>query len=282
MEWITRLNDAMHYIEKHLADNVDYNEAARCACCSVFHFQRMFSYMAGMPLSEYIRRRRMTLAALDLAGSEIKIIDLALKYGYHSPTAFSRAFQSVHGIAPSDVRGSAAVLTAFPPLRFHITITGGREMNYRIEKKEAFHIVGARRSLLKNIEENFQIVPPMWQELGQSGTLERMIGMMDSDFQAVLGISSCHGEEWNYYIGVPTTQKAFSGTEEYTVPAGTWAVFPGRGEMPGAIQELEKRAVTEWLPSSGYEYDNRPDVEVYFDANPQDASFEIWIPVVKK
>ncbi len=101
MEWIEGLNKSMNYIEEHLTEEIDYEQAAKLACCSTYHFQRMFAYMANLPLSEYIRRRRMSLAAVDLQNGDNKIIDVALKYGYNSPTAFNRAFQNIHGIAPS-------------------------------------------------------------------------------------------------------------------------------------------------------------------------------------
>lgn len=155
MEWIERLNEAINYIEEHLADEIDYEELAKIAGCSTYHFQRMFAYMANISLSEYIRRRRMSLAAVDLQGGDAKIIDVALKYGYSSPTAFNRAFQTIHGIAPSLVRSEGVSVKSFPPMTFKITVKGVEEMNYRIEKKEAFRIVGVSQPLHKEIEKNF-------------------------------------------------------------------------------------------------------------------------------
>ena len=152
MEWIERLNEAINYIEEHLADEIDYEELAKIAGCSTYHFQRMFAYMANVSLSEYIRRRKMSLAAVDLQGGDAKIIDVALKYGYSSPTAFNRAFQTIHGIAPSLVRSQGVSVKSFPPMTFKITVKGVEEMNYRIEKKEAFRIVGVSRPLYKDIE----------------------------------------------------------------------------------------------------------------------------------
>ena len=137
MDWIERLNDAVKYIEENLSSDIDYSLAAQRACCSLYHFQRMFSYISGIPLSEYVRRRKMSLAAADIIGGE-KIIDVAVKYGYSSPTAFNRAFKSVHGVAPSDARSCGTVLKSYPPLVFKITVKGVYEMNYRIEKKDAF------------------------------------------------------------------------------------------------------------------------------------------------
>ncbi len=281
MEWIDRLNDTINYIEEHLTDEIDYEQLGRIACCSSYHFQRMFAYMAGIPLSEYIRRRRMSLAAVDLQGRDMKILDVAGKYGYSSPTSFNRAFQSVHGVAPSAVKNEGISVKSFPPITFKITIKGAEEMNYRIETKEAFRIVGVSVPLYKEIEKNFAIIPPKWQEISQNGTLQRLIGMMDTPPMGVLGVSTCNDtEQWRYYIAVSTSQ-AQGDLEEYTVPAATWAIFPGQGTNQ-SIQELEQRIVTEWLPTSGYEYGNAPDVEVYLNPDPKNAQYEVWIPVVKK
>lgn len=280
MEWIDRLNDTINYIEEHLTDEIDYEQLGRIACCSSYHFQRMFAYMAGIPLSEYIRRRRMSLAAVDLQGRDMKILDVAGKYGYSSPTSFNRAFQSVHGVAPSAVKNEGISVKSFPPITFKITIKGAEEMNYRIETKEAFRIVGVSVPLYKEIEKNFAIIPPKWQEISQNGTLQRLIGMMDTPPMGVLGVSTCNDtEQWRYYIAVSTSQ-ALGDLEEYTVPAATWAIFPGQGTNQ-SIQELEQRIVTEWLPTSGYEYDNAPDIEVYLDQDPENMQYEVWIPVRK-
>lgn len=142
MEWLGRLNAAIAYLEENLEDEIELARMAQIACCSPFHFQRMFSYLAEVPLSEYIRRRKMTRAAADLQKGSARIIDIALKYGYDSPTAFNRAFQSVHGLAPSEARKPGAILKAYLPISFKITIKGEAEMNYRIEKRDAFRIIG--------------------------------------------------------------------------------------------------------------------------------------------
>lgn len=281
MEWIERLNEAIDYIEKHLTGGIDYEQLGRIACCSSYHFQRMFAYMAGVPLSEYIRRRKMSLAAVDLQGKEMKIIDVAGKYGYNSPTAFNRAFQSVHGIAPSAVKSGGVSVKSFPPITFKITVKGVEEMNYRIETKEAFRIVGVSVPLYKEIEKNFMVIPTKWQEVSENGTLQKLVGMMDAEPMGVLGVSVCNEtQEWRYFIAVATSQTQ-EGLEEYIVPAATWAIFPGQGTNE-SIQELERRIVTEWLPTSGYEYGNAADVEVYINPDPQNARYEVWIPVVKK
>ncbi len=281
MEWIERLNDAVGYIEEHLTEEIDYERLGKIACCSSYHFQRMFTYMAGVPLSEYIRRRRMSLAAVDLQSTGIKIIDVAGKYGYNSPTAFNRAFQSVHGIAPSAVKNEGVSVKSFPPVSFKIIVKGVEEMNYRIETKDAFRIVGVSVPLEKDIEKNFAVIPRKWQETAVNGTLQKLTGLMDTQPMGVLGVSTCNDTEpWRYYIAVSSSQTD-RDLEEYTVPAATWAVFPGAGTNQ-SIQELERRIVTEWLPTSGYEYGSAPDVEVYLNPDPQNAQYEVWIPVVRK
>lgn len=281
MEWIGRWNDAVRYIEEHLTEELDYGELGRIACCSPFHFQRMFTYMAGMPLSEYVRRRKMSLAAVELQGGDAKIIDVAMKYGYSSPTAFNRAFQSVHGVAPSAMKNEGIAVKSYPPLVFHISVKGGTEMNYRIETRDAFRIVGVSAPLNQNIEENFAVVPQMWGAAAANGTIPKLAALMDGEPDGLLGVSACgSNSQWKYFIAVASSAET-EEFEAYTVPASTWAVFPGEGTNR-SIQELEQRIVTEWLPTSGYEYADAPDIEVYLNPDPENAKFEVWIPVVKK
>ena len=278
MEWITRLNGAINYIEEHLTDKVEYDELAKIACCSTYHLQRMFAYMADVPLSEYIRRRRMSRAAVDLQNN--KIVDVALKYGYESPTAFNRAFQSVHGIAPSLIKSDGIQIRAFPPISFTITIKGAEKMEYRIEQKNSFRIVGISEQLEKEIEKNFEIVPKMWEKASVDGTIPKLVSMMDSQPIGMLGVC-CSSENWKYFIAVSSSQSIDDTIEEYQVPASIWAIFSGSGTAQ-SIQELQKRVLTEWLPTSGYEYGNAPDIEVYINPDPQNSQYEVWVPVIKK
>ena len=282
MNWTERLNEAVAYIESHLTEDPDPEQLGRIAGCSAYHFQRMFLYLTDMTLTEYIRRRKMTLAAADLQGGEEKIIDVALKYGYTSPTAFNRAFQSVHGVAPSALCRDGVTVRSMSPLVFKISITGVEEMNYRIETKEAFRVVGVSCPLEKEVEKNFENIPRKWQEAASDGTLQKLCTLMDGSPKGILGISTCGNieEPWVYYIAVAGSAVDDS-LEEYIVPAATWAIFPGEGSGR-AIQDLEVRIVKEWLPSSGYEYASGPDIEVYLDDDPEHMHFEVWIPVVKK
>ena len=282
MEWLNQMNAALAYLEAHLEDDLDYNRMAQLASCSPYHFQRIFSYLAGMPLSEYLRRRRMSKAAFDLQQGQ-KVLDVALRYGYESPTAFNRAFQSIHGISPSAARKEGTTLRAYPPISFKIVIRGEVEMDYRIVKKDSFTVLGVGMPLSKSMEENFMQVPQFWGTIAADGTLERLLPYMSGEPMGVLGVSTCpEDDDWEYYVAIASEVPAPEGLRQWQIPACTWAVFAGHGPMPNAIQELQKRIITEWLPSSGYQYANAPDLEVYLDANPADATFEIWLPIEKQ
>ncbi|MCI9199449.1 MAG: AraC family transcriptional regulator [Lachnospiraceae bacterium] len=281
MEWIERLNKTISYMEGHLTEEISYDELARMACCSTYHFQRMFAYIAGIPLSEYIRRRRMSLAAVDLQSGEGKIIDIGMKYGYSSPTAFNRAFQSVHGIAPSIAQKGGTLIKSYPPISFKIAVKGGEELNYRTEEKASFRIIGVSQPLDKEIENNFMVVPQMWQKAATDGTLNKIIPLMNQQPMGVLGVSVCNDkEEWKYFIAVSSSSEIDNSLEEYVVPGCTWAIFSGTGTNR-SIQELEQRVVTEWLPTSGYEFADAPDVEVYLNPDPDNGQYEVWLPIRK-
>lgn len=284
MEWIINLNKAINYIEENLTHEIDLNKLAQIAGCSTFHFQRMFSYMAEIPLSEYIRRRKMTMAAFDLQNGD-KVIDVAIKYGYESPTAFNRAFQNVHGVAPSFAKSNGVSLKSFPPISFKITIKGEAEMKYKIEKKEAFRIVGVSENYHVNIEENFMKIPEFWQKTAMEGSIPKILSFMNTPPFGLLGVSACMGgETFDYFIAVASNNETPEGMKEYTVPEHTWAIFECVGALPHALQNLQKRIITEWLPTSGYEYANAPDIEVYSNGNQQadDYKCEVWLPIIKK
>ena len=278
MDWISQLNDAMSYVEENLTEEITLEGAARRAACSAYHFQRMFPCMTGISFSEYVRRRRMTAAAMDLAEGA-KVMDTAVRYGYDSPTAFNRAFQSVHGLPPSAARVRGAALRSFPRITFTLSIKGEEAMEYRIEEREAFRVVGFSMKGPMSLENCFERVPEFWGQT--AGEIPRLAALMDgSGPMGILGVSACDGGSFSgYYIAAATRAPAPADMAEYSVPAGTWAVFPCRGPMPRAMQDLQRRIVSEWLPSSGYEYAEAPDIEVYSADNLHN---EVWLPIVPK
>lgn len=285
MDWLEDMNSAINYIEDNLDKEIDYNKAAKIACCSVIHFQRMFSYLAGMGLSEYIRQRRMTLAAFDLLNSQSKVIDIALKYGYNSPTAFTRAFIGVHNIPPSLVRVHGTQLKSFPRIRFQVTVIGGKEMKYTIEEKQAMRFIGIKETVSTIGGKNFIRIPQMWQEVCTDGTFEEIFDLSNREPQGVVGICANFGEaEFDYFIASASDLPVPQGMDELKIPAGLWVVFECIGPAPDSIQNVFKKVYSEWFPSSGYDHAGTAEIEWYSegDSKAEDYRSEVWIPLMKK
>lgn len=283
MEWLDHFNKSIAYVEENLAGAINLDKAAQLAQCSSYHYQRMFSYIAGVTLGEYIRRRRMSLAGVDLQRGE-KVIDVAAKYEYDSPTSFNRVFKGVHGITPKEAKQAGAKLTSYPMLTFKLTVRGVHAMEYQLIDKEAFHVTGLGLKIEQNMEVAQKRIPEFWNEVAASGELQKLLPIMDQSNPGVLGVSLMTSEiqdTWEYVIGVVSEEKA-EGFEQYEIPAAKWAIFSGTGPMPGAIQELQTQVFQEWLPTSGFEYDELPDIELYLDANPENAQFQVWLPVRAK
>lgn len=222
MEWQGRLNEAMDYVEENLSGRIDPERAAQLAACSGYHFQRMFAYLTGVTFSEYVRRRRMSAAALELLSGDARVIDLAARYGYESPTAFNRAFQAVHGVPPSAARTKGVSLSSFPRMTFTLTLKGAEKMDYRIENKGPIRVVGAALKGTMDFDESQKRIPLFWNEMGQAGLIPRLCALMDgSEPAGVLGVSLCGDGVCNgYYIAVATGRDVPEGMEAYDIPAG--------------------------------------------------------------
>ncbi|MFB5661128.1 GyrI-like domain-containing protein [Alteribacillus sp. HJP-4] len=290
MDSLKEMNEALVYIEENLEDDINFKEVARRARCSEYHFKRMFSFLAGVPLSEYIRRRRLTLAAFDLKDYSMKVIDAALKYGYQSPDAFTRAFQQMHGLTPTQARSDSTTLKAYPPMTFQLSIQGGEEMNYRIVSKDAFKIVGRKKRVTLLYHGVNPEIENMWRNLSkkeqdqikQLSNIEPA-GMINASTNFSEGREDNHGE-LDHYIGAATTMAAPEVFDQLEVPAMTWAVFEAIGPFPAALQEIWGRIYSEWFPSSGYEHVDGPEIlwNAHSDYEAPDFESEIWIPVSKK
>jgi len=285
MEWLKQISNAISYIEDNLTGDISYDEAAKIACCSTYYFQRMFSYVANISLSDYIRQRKMTQAAFELQSSNSKVIDIALKYGYASPTSFNRAFQNIHGISPANARAQGSVLNAYPPLNFTVTITGGNAMPYLIEVKEAMRIVGIRIPITEDMEENQKIVPDFWNKTFEANQFPAICKLSTANPKGILGITAYQApNEIYYYIAAASDKPVPAGMYEYEIPAATWVVFECNGHFKESVQTIFKRFLTEWLPFSGYDYAMLPDIEVYpIKDNPmKQGHSEVWIAVKKE
>lgn len=283
MDWLDQFNASIVYVEDHLDGVIELEQAARLAQCSSYHYQRMFSYIAGVTFAGYIRRRRMSLAGVDLQKGK-KVIDVALKYGYDSPTSFNRVFKEIHGITPQEAKQAGAKLTSYPMLTFKITVKGVHAMEYQLVEKEAFKVTGLGIELDQDMEKYKKLIPEFWNKVSASGELQKLVPIMDQANPGVMGVSMMTSkiqENWEYVIGVVSDQVP-TGFKQYEVPAAKWAIFSGNGPMPEAIQKMQTQIFTEWLPTSGFEYAELPDIELYLDANPADAHFQIWFPVRTK
>lgn len=282
MEWLKKLSAAIDYIENNLDSDISYDEAARIACCSTFYFQRIFSYVSGVSLSEYIRRRRMTQAAFELQRANTKVIDIALKYGYNSPTSFNRAFQSVHNITPTAARNMESTLNAYPAIRFSVQVTGGNAMAYHITKKQSMRMVGVRIPLVEDTEENYRIIPEFWASVLAGNLFSEICGLSNQSPHGILGVSVYESpERIFYYIAVATDKPVPSDMLAFEIPSATWAAFENNGHFKEKVQNVFRRFYTEWLPFSGYEYAGLPDIEVYpiCQETPISGHSEVWIAI---
>lgn len=289
MDSIIYMNYAMAYIEEHLTEEIDYSEISRIAYCSEYHFKRMFSFLSGISLSEYIRRR-LTFAALDLKDRNLRIIDVAVKCGYGSADSFTRAFYSIHGILPSEARNENIQLKAYPKMTFQLSIKGGCEMNYRIVEKEKFNLIGFK----KRVSIVFEGVNPEIAKMSEFLTPDVVKQLKTISNVEPLGIISASTNfseermeetgELDHYIGVATSNNEITKFDVLEFDAGTWAVFESIGPFPETLQNVWGRIYSEWFPSSGYEAAKGPEIlwnESPDTANPRYKS-EIWIPVKKR
>lgn len=290
MDSLSSMNNAMVYIEEHLTEDIDYSEVSKIAYCSEYHFKRMFSFLSGISLSEYIRRRRLTLAALDLKDKDLRIIDVSVKYGYNSADSFSRAFHSLHGILPSEARSENTQLKAYPRMTFQLSIQGGCEMNYRIVEKEAFKLVGFK----KRVPVIFKGVNPYiakMTELLNPEVIKQLKAISNVKPTGIISASTNFSEgrmeergELDHYIGVATSSDETAELDVLKIESSTWAVFESIGPFPETLQNVWGRIYSEWFPSSGYEAVEGPEIlwnESPDTGNPKYRS-EIWIPVKKK
>jgi AraC family transcriptional regulator len=300
MEWSERMNAAIDYIEENLTGEIDFAKAAEKAACSLFHFQRIFFAVNGLTPAEYARRRRLTLAARELSSGNAKVIDIAMKYGYDSPDAFTRAFRNVHGITPTKARELGVQLVAFPRISFHIQLTGGTDMDYRIIEKPAFDVVARSEKISAQIVNKFVIVPEDWEKFWwgywdefyrdkRDESLEKLTGgkpgpITGARYLAVTTIENGM-ESFSYAVGTEKPDGPVpAGYEVIHIPAATWAVFESTGALPKAIHDLEDKIFIEWFPSTGYEHAPQPELEVYLpgDPNSQDYRCQYWMPIIKK
>jgi AraC family transcriptional regulator len=302
---LERLNEALEHIESRLDQRIEVTELARIAVTSEYHFRRMFSALAGLPLSEYIRRRRLTVAGAEVLAEERTLLEIAVRYGYGSGEAFARAFRAMHGVGPGEARRTGAALSSQPRLSFRLVVEGNSDMRYRIVEKEQFRVVG-RKIRVPLVHEGMNPAIAGFIRGIDQETLRRVGALSDQEPRGIVGVSDnldpsrAEGTELDYYHGVVTgaappqadgrDQDQDGGLnldgdldadlDALTVPAGSWAVFESSGPFPQALQHMWRDVFTQWFPSTPYR--SRPGPEILRTSLTPDgarADAELWIPV---
>jgi len=295
MELLDKMNRAIEYMESNITNRIDYEKVANEIGYSVHHFQRMFSFITDISMVEYVRRRRMTMSAFELQNSPMKVIDIALKYGYESPEAFARAFQNLHGITPTAARSKGISLKAYPRISFQISIKGVSEMKYRIETREAFQVYGIERIFDMNYDENLREIPKFWDEVQNNRECDKLAestGNLNNQGElcpvnAICDYRQTGGTTFPYMICALKIDKSdTTGYKIVDIPSATWAIFTSDeyelNDISNAFQDLNKRVHTEWLPTSTYKKLEGYDLEMYYEKDNGKGYCESWIRVEPK
>lgn len=284
MEWMKVIGDSIQYIENHMSDELSVDDIAKHIGIASFYYQKGFSMLCGFTVTEYIRNRRLALAGNEIIGTDQKIIDIAMKYGYDSPDSFTKAFTRFHGSTPTAVRKDNAMLKSFAPLKIKVLLEGGYLMDYRIEKKEEFTVIANAKTFA--YESAKEIIPQFWHEHYASGKSQAVCGEFGINIDEMMGMDTFEYLIADTYRG----QDVPDGFVLRTIPSFYWAVFPCRGAMPTALQDVNTKIFTEWLPAiNEYEFAAGYCIEMYDDPQKyskgtMDENYycEIWIPVKRK
>ena len=299
MDWITGMQKAIDYIEANLTEEIDYEKVAAHSFSSRYHFQRVFSILCGYTLGEYIRLRRLSLAGTELATGKEKVIDIALKYGYDSPDSFSKAFQKFHGITPSQARADGNMLKSFSRLSIKISLEGGSVMNYRIEEKDEIILTGYKRRFSGIPGERMEQEKEMYVKTRPlQYILQGLSGDVVKNFDIITNIDD---EGYDFYIASQLNEYCRNNLnkdgvlgeefakyfENITIPPCTYAVFETeKCAYPTTVfLDLRRKIASEWLPNSGYQLKNAPELVVthWFEGEKRNQRYrELWIPVEKK
>lgn len=282
MDIFNNLSKTIKYIEGHLKDEIDIQEMCNINLCSQYHLRRMFSYITGETISGYIRKRRLSVAALELSNTDISIADIAVKYGYESRISFARAFKELHNISPSEARKEGSVLKMYPMLVFQINLKGAMDMKYRFETTTDFKLFGISRKIMPN-ENKHVVLPQFAQEVMENGMHDKVNALLNRPSGNLLhGIHYYMDDDDSYYMFGWELNDDISVTDDMniiSVHSGRWVVFEGdiTFENQTEFHDTWRAIYSDWFPTSTYEQENNPCIEKFTD-----KSFEIWIPIKEK
>lgn len=285
MGWVESLQRAIDFMEEKMLEEISIEDVAKVANSSQFHFQRTFSILTDISVGDYLRQRRLSLAAQELVNTDAKIIDIAFKYGYDTSEAFSKAFRKQHDVTPSEARKYKGKLKSYNRLVIQVNLKGAEPMRYKIVEKGAFQVIGVKREFSLENEENLRGIPKMWDEVHADGTNDLLISLNDGELKGILGVCvdkrEAQLEEIEYWIGTNSLSDVPDSFETIVIPPSKWGVFEVHGPMPHSMPNTWKQIFSEWFPSHQYEHAGTPELEVYPADNPNDPNYysEIWIPL---
>lgn len=285
MNWIESISRAIEYIENNLTNDLKIEDIASYSYISSFYFQKGFAIICGYGVGEYIKNRRLSMAGKEVLNTDKKIIDIAMEYGYDSQDSFTKAFKRFHGVTPKEVRNNGATIKDFAPLRVNLTMKGGYIMEYKIEEKEAFKVVGLKDSF--KYESAEKDVSKLWKKFFMKSVFSKINAKYAINIDTTLG-----HDLFEYVIGDDYTinEKIPKDFEIIEIPKLTWAVFPCVGKASETIREVNEKIFKEWLPNSN-DYEIAAGYNIEYYSNPkeykkgiEDEKYycEVWIPIKKK
>ncbi len=285
MGWIEDISEAIRYIEENITQRLQIEDISAKACLSAYYFQKGFSMLCGQTVGEYVRQRRLSLAGSELAATDAKVIDLAVKYGYDSPDSFTKAFTRFHGATPTAVRKEGAMARSFSPLRIKLTLEGGAMLDYRITEKEAFTVTGKARVF--NYDTAMEEIPKFWEEYMRGAEESPICPMYGVCIEGTVGEGAFEyliADDYKPWMETP------EGFVTRSIPRHTWAIFACRGPLPGSLQDVNRKIFSQWLPECReYRIADAFNIEMYSDPSglprgnaDENYCSEIWIPVKRK
>lgn len=297
MDWLESIRKSIDYMEQHLLQDTSMEEIAKDIYISPFYLQKGFKLMTGYSMTEYIRNRRLYLAALELMSDKEKVIDIAYKYGYDTPESFSKAFTRFHGFTPTQVRNNSKNIKVFLPLKISISIQGGNDVDYVVEKVKGFKVIGFEKEF--TFDSSYQEIPKFWCEIVKkyihplcskekpANELERTICNCCIGQYGVCIDDIGKDGKFRYLIaGIYTEGEIPEGMVVYEFPEMEWAKFTCVGSMPGALQAVNTKIFKEWLPGNpDYEIAMSANIEWYdMEMDTSDVNYQsaIWIPIKRK